>query len=99
VPALPLCLAPHPFVPAILCGLGAGHDGDHAGRAYWSTVRDEGPPTVRLPPITETVRRRPPVPDVRELTGPELLRAIAVELEREATDLEDQADDEDPGRC
>lgn len=85
----PRCLAPHPFVPAITCGLAAGHDRgaeptDHQGRAYWSSSTAEGPPTVRLPPITETVRRRPPVPtNVRELRGAELLRALADELDRD----------------
>jgi hypothetical protein len=80
---LPLCLAPHPFVPAILCRLPLGHGNDHAGRAYWTTKGDEGPATVRLPPIGETVRRRPPVPPVQELRGSELLRALADELDRD----------------
>jgi hypothetical protein len=91
----PRCLAPHPFVPAILCGLAAGHDGEHQGRAYWSPAGD-GPPTVRLPPITDTVRRRPPVPDVRELRGPELLDALADELRREAAELRTDAPDDSP---
>jgi hypothetical protein len=34
-------------------------------------------PTAKLPPIGATIRRRPPVPDVRELKGAELLRALA----------------------
>jgi hypothetical protein len=56
--------------------------------------------TMRLPPIGETVRRRPPVPppaEVRELKGSELLRALARELDREdleELDREDQGDDD-----
>jgi hypothetical protein len=40
--------------------------------------------TLRLPPIGDTVRRRPPVPGVRDLKGAELLRALADELEADA---------------
>jgi hypothetical protein len=49
-------------------------------------------PTTRLPPIGETVRRRPPVPPaVRELKGPELLRALADELDRDGLSIADLA--------
>jgi hypothetical protein len=54
-------------------------------------------PTTRLPPIGETVRRRPPVPPaVRELKGPELLRALADELDRDGLSI---ADLDDPLPC
>jgi hypothetical protein len=46
--------------------------------------------TMRLPPIGDTVRRRPPVPGVRELKGAELLRALADEL-----DADDDVDGDD----
>lgn len=49
--------------------------------------------TVQLPPITDTVRRRPPVPGVRELQGAALLRALAAEL-----DAGTFSDDDDTGR-
>lgn len=41
--------------------------------------RGDAAETLRLPPITDTVgvRRRPPVPELRELKGTELLRALA----------------------
>lgn len=42
---------------------------------------DDDHQTQRLPPIRETVLRRPPVPEVRELRGPDLLRALADELD------------------
>jgi hypothetical protein len=48
-------------------------------------------PTAKLPPIGETIRRRPPVPDVRELRGPALLRALADELDRDGLSIEDLA--------
>jgi hypothetical protein len=52
-------------------------------------------PTEKLPPIGETVRRRPPVPpSVRELKGPELLRALADELDRDGLSLDDLDDDQ-----
>lgn len=57
--------------------------------------------TMRLPPITETVRRRPPVPAaaVRELRGSALLRALAEQLEHEDLDELDREDlDDDGGR-
>lgn len=54
----------------------------------------EDAPTQKFPPIRETVFRRPPPPAVRELTGPDLLRALAVEIERELQD-EDQGDEHD----
>jgi hypothetical protein len=46
-------------------------------------------PTQKFPPISETTRRRPPAPEVRELRGSELLRALADELDREDLDDED----------
>lgn len=46
--------------------------------------------TLRLPPIGDTVRRRPPAPGVRELKGAELLRALADEL-----DADDELDGEE----
>lgn len=97
--APPRCMAPHPFVPAIVCELPAWHQGDHSGSAYWIDPGHEAPahddaPTVRLPPIGATVRRRPPPPSVRELKGAELLRALAEELDREGLDqLPDSPDD------
>jgi hypothetical protein len=94
-------MAPHPFVPAITCGLCVGHDGDHEGRAYWTTADRDGAPTAKLPPLGVTVRRRPPVPPpavVEELTGPELLRALARELETNTAELPAVlAADEEPG--
>ncbi len=89
------CLAPHPFVPAITCGLSAGHTGEHAGRAYWEPAGDDdGPATMRLPPVRDRVGilRRPPAPEVRELRGADLLRALAEQLANE--DDEDQGDDD-----
>lgn len=38
---------------------------------------DDESPTERMAPIRETVLRRPPPPEVRELKGAELLRALA----------------------
>jgi hypothetical protein len=49
---------------------------------------DDDRPTAKLPPIRETVLRRPPAA-VRELKGPELLRALADELDREGLSVED----------
>lgn len=46
-------------------------------------------PTQKLPPIGETVRRRPPVPDVRELKGAELLHALGDALARDGLSIED----------
>lgn len=46
--------------------------------------------TRPLPPIGETVRRRPPVPaPVRELKGSALLRALADELDADGLGGED----------
>jgi len=97
----PRCLHPHPIAPQILCGLRAGHEGDHAGRAYWRDGSGVGVlppaadaddfPTAKLPPIRETVLRRPPAPVVRQLERAELLRALAAEIER---DLQDDEDDD-----
>lgn len=44
---------------------------------------DDDAPTAKFPPISETVLRRPPPVPVRELRGPELLRALAEEIERD----------------
>lgn len=51
-------------------------------------VDEDDHPTAKLPPYRETVLRRPPVPDVRELKGAELLRALASEIERDLADDE-----------
>jgi hypothetical protein len=50
---------------------------------------DEDAPTTRIPALRETVRRRPPVPDVRELRGAELLHALGDALERDGLSLDD----------
>jgi hypothetical protein len=49
-------------------------------RAAVELVERDEAPTQKFPPISETVLRRPPPPTVRELTGAELLRALADEL-------------------
>lgn len=60
------------------CWLEPGHRGDHTGEVQWTV--DEAP-TEKLPPLRETVRRRPPAPVVRELSERvELLRALVDEL-------------------
>lgn len=73
-------------------------EGFDAMRKAVVTVTDDAP-TQKFPPITETVLRRPPPVPVRELRGPDLLRALAAELDREVSELdrEDQGDD-DGGR-
>ena len=38
---------------------------------------EDDAPTAKLPPVRETVLRRPPPPEVRDLKGAELLRALA----------------------
>lgn len=90
---LPRCLAPHPLVPAITCGLTVRHDGDHAGAAYWTQAGDaDEAPTMRLPPVRDRVGilRRPPAPVVQELRErTELLAALVEELAA--------YDDEEPG--
>jgi hypothetical protein len=96
----PRCMAPHPTSPQITCGLRAGHEGDHAGRAYWRDGFGVGVlppaagaddfPTAKLPPIRDTVLRRPPPPAVRELTGRELLLALAEELRGDLDDEDDE---------
>lgn len=53
-------------------GLRAGF---HEMRAAVQLTEDR--PTERLPPLRETILRRPPAPDVRELKGAALLRALA----------------------
>lgn len=43
-------------------------------------------PTAKLPPIGDTIRRRPPVPTsapILELSGAELIRGLMAELEHE----------------
>jgi hypothetical protein len=49
---------------------------------------------MRLPPVRDRVGilRRPPAPEVRELRGADLLRALAEQLANE--DDEDQGDDD-----
>ncbi len=42
--------------------------------------QDDEDPTQKFPPIRETVLRRPPPPQVRELSRGELLRALATEI-------------------
>lgn len=80
---------------SIACSRPEGHDGAHAGNAVaWTDTAAaraaEDPPTERLPPIGETVRRRPPVPaPVRELKGSALLRALADELDADGLGGED----------
>lgn len=50
----------------------------------WARATDvDHAPTVKFPPIRETVLRRPPPPTVRELKGAELLRALADEMEQD----------------
>jgi hypothetical protein len=90
VPLPPSCPARFPGPVVIGCQLDAGHPGPHTSTVQWDAPgvawrNDDDAPTAKLPPITETVRRRPPVPHVRELKGAELLRALAAELE----DLDD----------
>ena len=60
---------------------------DHRGITSWPA--DDDAPTERIPPIRDTVRRRPPVPDVRELRGAELLHALAEQLDRDGFSLDD----------
>lgn len=62
---------------------------------------DPGAATAKLPPIRETVLRRPPPPEVRELKGPELLRALADQIAVELAEDEDQDEDDedDPRPC
>jgi hypothetical protein len=85
----PTCDAPGPN--GARCYLLAGHPGTaHRGIASWQTEAPaDDAPTERLPPIGSTVRRRPPVPNVRELQGPELLRALADELDRDGYTTDD----------
>lgn len=47
--------------------------------ADYSRPQDEDP-TQKLPPLRDSVFRRPPPPQVRELTRAELLRALAEEI-------------------
>jgi hypothetical protein len=64
--------------------------GPNPGRPAPRRPDEDDAPTAKLPPIGETVRRRPPVPPaVRELRGPELLRALADELDRDGLSIED----------
>lgn len=62
---------------------------DNAAAVAALAVDEDDAPTLQLPPIGETVRRRPPVPNVRELKGPELLRALADELDRDGLSVDD----------
>lgn len=79
------------------CELPAGHHGPHAAHVLWGAHLAEDAPTAKLPPIRDTVRRRPPAPEVRELVDrAELLEAMGRELQRELRELLDvPGDDED----
>jgi hypothetical protein len=83
------------------CHLMLGHPGLHAAELRWGPAADDDDaPTVTLPPIRDTVgvRRRPPVPEVRDLADrAELLEAMGRELGRELRELL-AADPEDEGR-
>lgn len=94
---------------SLACSRAEGHDGAHlATGVAWTDTSAAGigerpwPPsdddqsanTVKFPPIRETVHLRRPPP--RELRGPDLLRALAAEIERELA--EDEAADEDGPR-
>lgn len=70
-------------------------------RAGFHEMRDlsrlaDDAPTMKLPPIGETVRRRPPVPNVRELDPgtPAMLRALADAMDADGLDVEDLADED-----
>jgi hypothetical protein len=54
--------------------------------AAGTSAMDETRP---FPPIGQTIRRRPPVPGIRELRGSELLRVLADELDRDGLGGED----------
>jgi len=58
-----------------------------------AALAEDDRPTQKFPPLRETILRRPPPPEVRELTGPELLRALAEELAA----YEAEGDDEQQG--
>lgn len=45
-----------------------------------SALAGDDAPTQKFPRLSETVLRRPPAPEVRELKGRELLLALAEEL-------------------
>lgn len=70
-------------------------EGFQAVREVVALEVDGDPPTEKLPPIGETVRRRPPVPAVRELDPgtPAMLRALAAAMEADGLDVEELADD------
>jgi hypothetical protein len=59
-----------------------------AARHLTAAAADDDRPTAKLPPIRETVLRRPPAA-VRELKGPELLRALADAMDADGLDVED----------
>lgn len=62
-------------------GIADAYDAADAAIAALPDVEDAS--TQKLPPIRETVLRRPPPPQVRELSGAELLRALAAEIEKD----------------
>lgn len=68
---------------------GTMHGWSLAGALYAIQQDAADPPTEKLPPIRETVLRRPPPPTVRELRGSELLSALAEEIAK----LEHEDDD------
>jgi hypothetical protein len=79
---------------SLACVREDGHDGAHLATGVgWTDTSAAAaaasePPTQRMAPIRDTVLRRPPAVEVRELRGPELLRALADELDREGLDGE-----------
>jgi hypothetical protein len=87
----PTCDAPGPN--GARCYLLRDHPSGmpHRGIVGWTTepAPADDAPTERIPPIRDTVRRRPPVPDIRELRGAELLHALGDALERDGLSLDD----------
>lgn len=64
-------------------GYGSSDAYDAADAALAALPAVDEASTQKLPPIRETVLRRPPPPQVRELKGAELLLALAAELKRD----------------
>jgi hypothetical protein len=65
---------------------------DEALAAAAPAARDDAP-TQKLPPIGETVRRRPPVPPALVPGTPDQWRALAAAMEDDGLDVEDLADE------
>lgn len=85
--------------PGIVCEQPAGHDGYHSCLVVWSPQLEDHAPTLRIPPVRESIgpRRRPPAPMVAELSERvDLLRALVDEL---AGYDDDQADATPCGVC